>query len=85
MNAGAQKAHREILFLHADTDLPADALGLIDEAFRCPRVVGGAFDLGLRSARFAFKVIAAEQASLRSRLTRVPLANQALFFRREIL
>ncbi len=83
MNAGAQKARGEILlFLHADTDLPADALGLIDEAFRCPRVVGGAFDLGLRSARFAFKVIAAT-ASLRSRLTRVPFGDQALFFRRE--
>ncbi len=83
MNEGAKKARGQILlFLHADTDLPADALGLIDDALRCPRVVGGAFDLGLRSARFAFKVIAAV-ASLRSRLTRVPFGDQALFFRRE--
>ena len=82
MNEGAKKARGEILlFLHADTDLPGDALGLIDDALRSPRIVGGAFDLGFPSARIAFRVIAAA-ASLRSRLTRVPFGDQALFFRR---
>ncbi|MBN1549014.1 MAG: glycosyltransferase, partial [Syntrophaceae bacterium] len=51
MNEGAKKARGEILlFLHADTFLPTDALSLIDDALRHPRMVGGAFDLGFRSA-----------------------------------
>jgi hypothetical protein len=76
MNEGAKKARGEILlFLHAD------ALGLIDDALCGPGIVGGAFDLGFPSARFAFKVIAAA-ACLRSRLTRIPFGDHALFFRR---
>jgi rSAM/selenodomain-associated transferase 2 len=83
MNEGAKIARGEILlFLHADTVLPQDALGLIDETMRDRRVAGGAFDLGFRTPRFAFKVIATV-ASLRSRLTRVPFGDQALFLRRD--
>jgi rSAM/selenodomain-associated transferase 2 len=83
MNEGAKIARGEILlFLHADTVLPRDALGLIDETMRNRRIVGGAFDLGFRSSRFAYKVIATV-ASLRSRLTRVPFGDQALFLRRD--
>ncbi|MBM4314427.1 MAG: DUF3047 domain-containing protein [Deltaproteobacteria bacterium] len=83
MNEGAKIVRGEILlFLHADTALPRDALGLIDETMRNQRVVGGAFDLGFRSSRFAFKFIAAV-ASFRSRLTRVPFGDQALFLRRD--
>jgi rSAM/selenodomain-associated transferase 2 len=83
MNEGAKKARGEILlFLHADTGLPQDALRLIDDTMQNRRVVGGAFDLGFPSSRFAFRVIAG-MASLRSRLTRVPFGDQALFLRRD--
>jgi rSAM/selenodomain-associated transferase 2 len=46
MNAGAGKAMGEaLLFLHADTELPEDALVLIEESLRDPKVGGGNFSL----------------------------------------
>jgi len=83
MNEGARAAGGEVLlFLHADTILPSDALGLVAAALGDEKVVGGAFDLAFSSERPAFKVIAAV-ASLRSRLTRVPFGDQAIFLRRD--
>ena len=82
MNAGAAVAMGEILiFLHADTRLPAGALALIDHALELPGLVGGAFDLEIRSNRPSLKIIAAV-ASRRSRLTRIPYGDQAIFIRR---
>src|SRR5512135_3050718 len=47
MNNGAAIARGKILvFLHADTKLPAGAFSLIHEAMRDRRLVAGAFDLG---------------------------------------
>jgi hypothetical protein len=43
-------------------------------------IVGGAFDLGIDSKRFAFRVIE-KMASWRSRLTRIPYGDQAIFIR----
>ncbi len=83
MNAGAAVAMGDILiFLHADTRLPAGALALIDHALGQPGLVGGAFDLGIRSNRLPLKIIAAV-ASRRSRLTRIPYGDQAIFMRRD--
>lgn len=46
MNAGAREATEDILlFLHADTFLPADAFRLIGKALADPEVVGGCFRL----------------------------------------
>lgn len=46
MNAGAAQASGEILiFLHADTHLPLDALAQIEEALKNPRILGGNFSL----------------------------------------
>ena len=82
MNAGAAIATGEILiFLHADTRLPEGALALIDRALGQPDIMGGAFDLGIRSTRLPLKIIAAV-ASRRSRLTRIPYGDQAIFIRR---
>jgi rSAM/selenodomain-associated transferase 2 len=82
MNAGAAAASGEILiFLHADTWPPTDALALIDGVMAQPGPVGGAFDLGIRSNRPMLKLIAAA-ASLRSRLTRIPYGDQIIFIRR---
>jgi rSAM/selenodomain-associated transferase 2 len=83
MNAGAHAARGEIiLFLHVDTQLPADAFEKIDRAMKDDRFVGGAFDLGIADELFAFRIIE-RCASLRSRLTRVPYGDQAIFFRRD--
>jgi rSAM/selenodomain-associated transferase 2 len=82
MNAGAVLARGEILiFLHADTELPPDALPCIEALMQERRYVGGAFDLRIQSPRWVFRVISA-LASLRSRLTRIPYGDQACFIRR---
>ena len=82
MNAGATIATGEVLiFLHADTRLPREAFSLIGQALENPDVVGGAFDLGIDSDRIVFRVIAIV-ASIRSRLTRIPYGDQAIFIRR---
>ena len=83
MNAGASVALGEILiFLHADTELPPRALKKIDSLMEQGDHVGGAFDLGIKSDKFIFKVIAT-LSSLRSRLNRIPFGDQAIFIRRE--
>ncbi len=83
MNAGASTARGEILiFLHADTELPVHALKKIQSLMGQRRYVGGAFDLGIKSNRFIFRVIG-NLASWRSRLNRIPFGDQAIFIRRE--
>jgi len=83
MNAGASIARGEILiFLHADTDLPIHALEKIHLLLERKEVVGGAFDLGIKSDRLILKVIG-KLSSWRSRLNRIPLGDQAIFIRRE--
>jgi len=83
MNAGAREAQGKILlFLHADTELPLNALGLIAAAMLDKRYVAGAFDLGIRSERMIFRLIESA-ASLRSRVTRIPFGDQAIFVRKD--
>lgn len=82
MNVGADAAMGEVLiFLHADTELPEDALKKIEQALGDREYVGGAFDLGIDSDRLIMKYIAA-RARLRSRLNRIPYGDQAIFIRR---
>ena len=83
MNAGAAVASGEVLiFLHADTELPVQALGKIHALMVRSGYVGGAFDLGIKSNKFTFRVIG-KLASWRSRLNRIPYGDQAIFIRRE--
>lgn len=83
MNAGAAVARGEILlFLHADTLLPDNAFVTVRGALQNRLYVGGAFDLGIRSQRHVFRLIASV-ASLRSRCTRIPYGDQAIFIRRD--
>jgi rSAM/selenodomain-associated transferase 2 len=83
MNAGAAVAKGEILiFLHADTRLPDNALEKISQVLRDERYVGGAFDLKIDSDRLFLKYISA-RASLRSRLNRIPYGDQAIFIRKD--
>jgi rSAM/selenodomain-associated transferase 2 len=83
MNSGASVARGEVfIFLHADTELPPRALKKIDFLMERDDYVGGAFDLGIKSDKFVFKVIGT-LSSLRSRLNRIPFGDQAIFIRRE--
>ena len=83
MNEGARNAEGStLLFLHADTELPSDALQLITAAMHDKRYVAGAFDLCITSDRPVFRVIETS-ASLRSRVTRIPFGDQAIFIRKE--
>ena len=83
MNAGAAVARGEVLvFLHADTFVPDNAFSCIKRVLEDTQVVGGAFDLGIRSNRIIFKIIG-KIASLRSRITRIPYGDQAIFIRRK--
>jgi rSAM/selenodomain-associated transferase 2 len=83
MNKGASLATGDILlFLHVDTRLPMDALGLIGAAMEDNRYVAGAFDLGIESSKPIFRIIE-RAASLRSRFTRIPFGDQAIFIRKD--
>jgi rSAM/selenodomain-associated transferase 2 len=83
MNAGAEKASGDILlFLHADTFLPWNAFELIRRRMENGRCDAGAFDLGILSDRMIFR-ITERYAACRTRLTRVPFGDQAIFVRKE--
>ena len=84
MNRGALEATGDVLlFLHADTRLPASALRDIAAALSDPRYVGGRFDVELDSDRWLLKVVGF-MISLRSRLSKVGTGDQAIFVRREV-
>jgi len=83
MNEGAKAARGDVLlFLHADTQLPSNAIHLIADRLRDGGIVAGAFDLGILSDRPVFRIIE-RISSLRSRATRVPFGDQAIFVRRK--
>ncbi len=82
-NAGAAAAGGEILlFLHADTRLPAGAFEAAAAALDGGAALG-AFSLAIRSGHPWLRLVAAG-ASLRSRLFSLPYGDQAFFLRREV-
>lgn len=82
MNVGAAYARGDVLiFLHADTELPKDALEKINQAIHA-RCVAGAFTLGIKSRARALKVIEFG-ANLRTHLTGIPYGDQAIFIKRD--
>jgi len=84
MNAGARRATAPVLlFLHADTLLPPRGLRSILELLEDELLVGGAFDLGIDAPGAGYRLIESA-ASLRSRLTRIPYGDQAIFLRRPV-
>ncbi len=82
MNAGAAHADGEVLlFLHADTQLPADAVDLIIKAM-AEGYRWGRFDVSFDSTKPVFKLIAFMMNN-RSRLTGIATGDQALFMTRQ--
>jgi rSAM/selenodomain-associated transferase 2 len=84
MNAGAAASRADVLlFLHADTRLPAEARHAIERALDDPACVGGRFDVRFeRDAGLAWLI--ARLISLRSRVSGIATGDQALFVRREV-
>jgi rSAM/selenodomain-associated transferase 2 len=84
LNAGAAVATGDVLlFLHADTTLPAGFDAAVTAALRDARVAGGRFDIDLLPST-PLIWLTARLISLRSRLSRIATGDQALFVRRGI-
>ena len=84
MNAGAKVARGDILlFLHADTRLPSDAVETVQRVLADGRPAWGRFDVKINSKHRLLRVVA-WCMNLRSRLTGVATGDQAFFVRRNL-
>src|SRR5205807_900460 len=85
LNAGARAAGGAILlFLHADVSLPRDAAAWIAGTLAEPDVVAGAFRTRtVPDAGESWLAPLLHLADIRSRITRFPYGDQAIFMRRE--
>ena len=84
MNEGAKASGGEVLlFLHADTQLPADAKTMIETTLADQRMVGGRFDVRFDRPSM-WGTIISKTMSWRSRLSGIATGDQALFVRRHI-
>jgi rSAM/selenodomain-associated transferase 2 len=83
MNAGAKHALGDVLvFLHADTRLPAHAARLIRDGLARSGRVWGRFDVRIAGRHPLLRVIALFM-NLRSRLTGIATGDQAIFATRD--
>ena len=83
MNAGAAVAQGQtLLFLHADTQLPAGADTLIEQALLGARV-WGRFDVRIEGSSPMLRVVAALM-NLRSRCSGIATGDQAIFVRADV-
>ncbi len=84
MNAGAASAAGNVLlFLHADTLLPASWTQCVSETLACPRVAAGAFRFRI-AEDFAGRSLVEWTTHLRSHWFQKPYGDQALFLRRSL-
>src|SRR5262249_59759106 len=84
VRGGAGAARGEaLLFLPADTLLPAEAPAVVRQALADAGVAGGRFDVRFDNPGRAFRVIAAFM-NWRSRLTGIATGDQAIFVRRSV-
>lgn len=82
MNFGARIAAGEtLLFLHSDTTLPENGLTAVQNLMENQSIIAGAFDLSIKGNRFFYRMIE-KTASLRSRITKIPYGDQAIFIRK---
>ncbi len=80
-HTGARHATGDVLlFLHADTRLPSDYPAMVQRVLQNPRVIFGAFALGVDRPGPSMRAICFG-ANLRTCLLRAPYGDQALFMR----
>ena len=83
MNSGAERASGDVLlFLHADTSLPADADHVVLNGLERSGRAWGHFDVRI-DGRHPLLFLVAWLMSARSRLTGIATGDQAIFARRE--
>jgi rSAM/selenodomain-associated transferase 2 len=84
MNVGAKVARGDVLlFLHADTRLPENAMPLIEAALRDQSCHWGRFDVRIEPPRPLLRLVAWSM-SLRSRLSGIATGDQAIFVRASV-
>lgn len=84
MNAGAKAARGDILlFLHADTALPADALACVRAVLDSDAAEWGRFDVHIESSARVLRAVASLM-NWRSRFTGISTGDQAIFVRRDV-
>jgi rSAM/selenodomain-associated transferase 2 len=84
MNAGAVAASGDILlFLHADTRLPAGFDAMIPTALQQPRTVAGAFNLRIDASSWGIRLVE-WGVNWRSHFLQMPYGDQAIFITKEV-
>lgn len=84
MNAGARAASGEILlFLHADTRLPAQFDVMVRTALQQPKTVAGAFALRIDASLWSLRLVE-WGVNWRSRILQMPYGDQAIFLTKEV-
>lgn len=82
MNEGARRARGTVLvFLHADTFLPLNGIEIIRNTMEDRRYCAGAFGLQIPDSPLRIRALVPINV-IRSRITRIPYGDQAIFFRR---
>ena len=83
MNFGAENALGDILlFLHADSRLPRDALIKVEKII-LSGYKAGCFDIKFQSNNYILREIISRTSSIRGRITRLPYGDQVFFFTKE--
>jgi len=84
MNGGAARATGDILlFLHADTRLPAGFADTVTAVCATGETIGGRFDAQLEPSS-PLLWLTGELINVRSRLSRIATGDQAIFIRRRV-
>ncbi len=83
MNKGASLAKGDVLlFVHADTLIPRKSLSSVESVLK-KGYAGGAFSFAIDSKHYLLKLVEV-LTNIRSRVTRVPYGDQAIFIEKSI-
>ena len=84
MNAGAKAAKGDILlFLHADTSLPGNALPAVEKALKDPEIAGGRFKIKLDETGWEYRMVETG-INVRDYLIKGFTGDQVIFVRKSV-